>query len=151
MMTIDKLKEKYLSTVLALGFALMNCKFHLSSKIDMESFSDKAIDISSISFGFLLAVLALLLQSDTPSIQRIKQGGRFNELINFNKKAVVASALLAIIALLYLSFKVAIIHSSIYICGISIHEFIDCVILAVFTFQVIEVYLFLDLFYTIIK
>jgi hypothetical protein len=28
----------------------------------MEKFADKASDISSVSFGFLLAVLALLLQ-----------------------------------------------------------------------------------------
>lgn len=118
----------------------------------MESFMDKSIDISSISFGFLLAVLALLLQSDTPAITRIKESGRFGELINFNKKAVIASALLAITGLIYVSLKVATDYSHINLYQtVNLRHLIDCIGLGVFTFQIIEVFLFLDLFYFVIK
>jgi uncharacterized membrane protein (DUF485 family) len=151
-MTFDKLKEKYLSVFMAVVIAFVNLKINFSSKIDMNSFMEKSIDISSISFGFLLAVLALLLQSDTSAITRIKANGRFGELINFNRKAVIASAILAIVGLLYITTKISTCYANVLIFNqFKLGHLSDCIVLAIFIFQLIEVYLFLDLFYFVIK
>jgi len=52
-----------MSKVSALIMFIINYKIQFSSHFDMEKLMDKAIDFSSISFGFILAVLALLIQS----------------------------------------------------------------------------------------
>ena len=151
-MTIDKIKEKYLPVISALIITALNYQFKFSQKLDMGKFVDKAIDISSISFGFLLAVLALLLQTNNSKIEKIKLAGRFSELISFNKKAVTASALLAIISLFYVSLNLQIYNYQLLnFCSLSYTSIADLVFFAVFTYQIAVVYLFLDLFYFIIK
>lgn len=110
---------------------------------------DKAIDFSSISFGFLLAVLALLLQNTGPALKRIIEAGKFKELIKANKRAVIASAILSLIALIYLSLHMY--DSKEIILGTSVELICSSICLLVFAFQVFELILFLDLFYFIIK
>lgn len=151
-MTIDKIKEKYLPVISALVVVGLNYQFEFSQKLDMGKFVDKAIDISSISFGFLLAVLALLLQTNNSKIERIKVAGRFSELISFNKKAVSASALLAIISLFYVSSNLQTYNCQLAnFSTLSCTSIADLVFFAVFAYQISVVYLFLDLFYFIIK
>lgn len=112
---------------------------------------DKALDFASISFGFLLAVLALLLQSTGPGMQRITTGGKFPELIKYNKKVVIASALLALFALLYLSFNMHDISACALKDCASIKKYVDAFSLSLLVYQVSELFLFLGLFYEIIK
>ncbi|MFD2966289.1 hypothetical protein [Sphingobacterium bambusae] len=69
----------------------------------MEKLFDKAVDYSSISFGFLLTVLAILLQTQTKAISATKGAGRFGDLILANKKGAVASIILVFISIGYLS------------------------------------------------
>lgn len=151
-MTFDKLRQKYLSVILSIITAIINYRYYFSLNIDMSIFTDKAIDFSSISFGFLLAVLALLIQSDTPALNIIKINGRFNELISLNKKAVIASAFLVVVALIYVSFKIDVSFKD-YCLYHNFHlkKIADSLVLAIFIYQATEVYYFLDLFYIIIK
>lgn len=152
MKTIDNIKEKYLAIVTAIITATVCFKYNIGAFLDMEKFVDKAVDVSSISFGFLLAVLALLLQTNTDKINIIKQSGRFSELINFNKKAVIASAITAILALVYVGLKLyensAVIN---FHPNTAIKTVADTIFFACFAYQIVLVYLFLDLFYFIIK
>ncbi|MFC3357060.1 hypothetical protein [Sphingobacterium zeae] len=74
-MTIDKLKEQFLSIAVSLLLLFMDLRFKWSSEINMEKLIDKAVDYSSISFGFLLTVLAILLQTQTKAISAIKHAG----------------------------------------------------------------------------
>jgi len=151
-MTIDKIKEKYLSTIVSLIVGILNYTTAFSLSMDMGSFMDKTISFSSISFGFLLTVLSLLLQSNSPAINRIKASGRFDELINFNKKAVISSALLVFCALLYIGFRPDNQCDRIILKYIvNVRTIADTIALMIFIYQATEVYLFLDLFYVIIK
>lgn len=104
-MTASNLIQRFLSSLLAIGLFTSNYQIEFSRMMEMEKLMDKAIDFSSLSFGFLLAVLALLLQITSPAMQRIIESNRFEELINLNKKAVIASAILSILALLYIALK----------------------------------------------
>ena len=47
--------------------------------------------MESIIFGFLLAVLALTVQSNSISIRELRKSNRFNELIVYNKHAVICA------------------------------------------------------------
>lgn len=148
-MTIRKIIQNYLAIFLAVCFLIVNLKYDLGKGLDMEKVMDKSIDISSISFGFLLAVLALLLQGDNPGLNRIKESGNFSALVILNKKAVLASGLLIIIALLYLGLgcnKIELIQFN-----IEIRRLIDSICLAVLIYQLSIVFSFLDIFYYIIK
>ncbi len=115
----------------------------------MEKVMDKSIDLSSISFGFLLAVLALLLQGDNPGLNRIKESGNFPSLVLLNKKAVLASGLLIIVALLYLSLGCNKIVLTLF--DIEIRKVVDSISLGVLIYQLAMVFSFLDIFYYIIK
>jgi uncharacterized membrane protein (DUF485 family) len=149
-MTISKLQYLLLSFLLAIIVFVLNFKYDFSSNMDMDKLMDKAIDFASISFGFLLAVLALIIQSDSPALQRIIESERFKELIGLNKRAVLSSALLCFTALIYIGFKIS--ETQINISGnVKLHHVGDSLCLAIFIYQITEVLLFLDIFYTIIK
>lgn len=150
-MTLSKLKYLYLSTTLASFSIFFNYKFNYTKNWDMDKLMDKAMDFSSLSFGFLLAVLALLLQSDSPALKRINDSDKFQELINLNKKAVMASAILAITALFYIALKLHEAKEVIFWNMIDCHKFSDSLSIGIFTFQIVELFLFLDIFYFIVK
>jgi hypothetical protein len=147
-MTFEKFKEKYLAIMLSLLIGILNYKFQFSKCIDMEKLADKAIDVSSISFGFLLAVLALLLQTQTPKLDRIKSAGKFGELVGLNRRAVVSSSIVAIVSLLYVSVNIGLTNFQ---YNINIAILFDSFILVTAIYLVIVVYQFLDLFYFLIK
>lgn len=62
------------------------------------NFLDKIISITSTLFGFLLAVLTLLLQSNSATIEKMKKHGSFLKLIYLNKVTVLASIINCIIS-----------------------------------------------------
>lgn len=148
-MTFAKLKQDYLAIASALTFFVLSLKFDLSSKLDIGKLMDKSVDLASISFGFLLAVLALLLQANNPALARIKDSGQFSSLINLNKKAVLASGLLLIIALTHIGLDLSSLKD--YLFEISAIKLINSVCLSLLVYQLIIVYLFLDIFYFIAK
>ena len=87
-MTIQKLIQNYLALLFAVIALIINLKYDFGKSVAMDKIMDKAIDISSISFGFLLTVLAILLQGNNPALIRIKGNGKFEDLVSLNKKAV---------------------------------------------------------------
>lgn len=115
----------------------------------MNKVVDKSIDLSSISFGFLLAVLALLLQGDNGVINRIRASGKFKDLINLNKKAVLASGFLVVFALVYIALNLDEIRK--HLEYVIIMRVADSFFLAVLIYQLLVVLFFLDIFYFIIK
>ena len=150
-MTIDKLKEQFLFIAVSLLLLFMDLRFKWSSEINMEKLVDKAVDYSSISFGFLLTVLAILLQTQTKAISAIKHAGRFGDLIQANKKGVVASIILVFMSIGYLSIKNESNIAMPLFCELSALNIINSFYLAVFLYQFVEVILFLEIFYLAIK
>lgn len=75
------------------------------------SFLDKLISISSTLFGFLLAILTLILQGNSPTVNTMKVHGSYNRLINFNKVTVI-SAILNCVMSLVLSFCSTLINEN---------------------------------------
>ncbi len=149
-MTIDKLKEKYLAILVSVIVVVLNFIWQFTVVINMEKLVDKAIDYSSISFGFLLTVLAILLQAQTGALKAIKEAGRFNDLISFNKKGVVSSLVLAIYAIVYISLGIE--KSNLQLLSvISPRDFLDNIFIFILMYQLIQIILFLDLFYEIIN
>lgn len=145
MMTCDKIKEKYGSIIFSVIACILIFFVKIYHYLDMEKLVDKLIDYSSISFGFLLAVLAILLQSNTASINKIKEANKFNDLIFYNKKSVVSSLVLAIFCILYLALNLYKPSTCI------LNDIVSTLLLTVAIYQIIEVIIFLDLFYVLIK
>lgn len=150
-MTVDKLKEKFLSILLAIIIFVSDLSLRWSSKLDMERLVDKTVDYSSIGFGFLLTVLAILLQSQTKALLAIKNAGRFNDLINANKKGVIASLILVFISIVYLALTRADLFNLILYKEFSIKQLTDSAFLSILVYQLVEVVLFLEIFYIAIK
>ena len=128
-MTLSNLKYRYLSSVIGVITFVSNYKYEYSKLIDTEKLMDKSIDFSSISFGFLLAVLTLLLQNTGPAMQRIIKAGRLKDLINSNKKAVISSAILAFTALIFIGFKLN--DSTQFIFDVNLKKISNCIFLSV--------------------
>lgn len=84
-----------LSLVLTMTLLVFFSKFplikELGRKLLLESNLTLIITIESTLFGFLLAVLALILQMNNKLIESIKRFNRYNDLISFCKKAVYSS------------------------------------------------------------
>ena len=63
----------------------------INLKLFSDSFLNCVLTVESIIFGFLLAVLALTVQSNSISIRELRKSNRFNELIVYNKHAVICA------------------------------------------------------------
>lgn len=151
-MSLDKLKEDYLPIIAAIVIASLNLRFKFSEWIAMDTLADKAVEISSICFGFLLAVLTLLLQTQARKLENIRDAGRFSDLIAFNRKAVLGSAVLALVSLFYISMSLDVRTCHLVaIPKLPISLLLDTFVLAIFTYVVFVVYIFFDLFYFLIR
>lgn len=64
---------------------------------------DKTIDVGGLTFGFLLTVLTLMLQTPLKLINAAKRSDKFSELINSNKEAVLVSIVLVGFSLILIS------------------------------------------------
>jgi len=148
-MTLRKIIQDYLAIFLAGLFLALDLIYDVSSALDMERVMEKSIDIASISFGFLLAVLALLIQGENAALTRIKASGTYPKLIILNKKAVLASGLLVILSLLYLGFKLD--KLDLEAMSLNLSEVLNSLVISVLIYQLAVVFSFLDIFYYIIK
>ncbi len=108
-------------------------------------FLDKIISITSTLFGFLLAVLTLLLQSSSVTIEKMKKHGSFLKLIYLNKLIVLTSIINCILSFfLFFSMKL--------ICEKSekILKILTSLNFSLLSFVLINTLLFTILFYQII-
>ncbi|UKJ07920.1 hypothetical protein [Solitalea lacus] len=136
--------EKYGPLLLSTVITVSTAYFQLYKKMDLEKLLDKSIDFSAICFGFLIAVLTLILQSDSSSVKKLKEFNKFNDLIKYNKIAVLLSAIVSVAAILLLSTK-GMIESFCLVKTILYN-----LLIFLLSWQVIEVFKFLRLFYLII-
>lgn len=72
------------------------------SFIAEKDFFDKVIAITTTLFGFLLAVLTLIIQSNSPTVTMMKKHGSYKRLINYNKTIVLLSAVVCFFSLVLL-------------------------------------------------
>ncbi|MBB4108471.1 hypothetical protein [Pedobacter zeae] len=148
-MTFQKIIQNYLGLFSALLILTCNLIYDWSASIDMNKVMDKSIDISSISFGFLLAVLAILVQANNEAIIRIRESGNYPTLISLNKKAVISCGLLIIAALIFIGFDLSSSKASLF--NHSVRNIFDSICLSILVHQLIVVFMFLDIFYAIVK
>jgi hypothetical protein len=148
-MTFQKIIQNYLGLFSALLMLTFNLIYDWSTNIDMDKIMDKSIDISSISFGFLLAVLAILVQANNQAITSIRASGSYPTLISLNKKAVISCGLLIVAALIFIGFDLS--SSKLIVANHSVRNIFDSICLSILIHQLIVVFLFLDIFYAIIK
>ncbi|UZH56335.1 hypothetical protein JRG66_05580 [Salinimicrobium tongyeongense] len=129
--------------IAAFAFSILfweNLKF-----LDDATFLDKVISISSTLFGFLLAVLALIIQSNSSTIEGMKQHGSFVRLIRLNKMTVTLAIITSFYSLILLLGLEIIREKS---CEVLI--FMTSVNLGLFTMVLANTLLFTLVFYRII-
>lgn len=64
----------------------------------------QSIDICFILFGFLLTILALIVQGDNQTLQRLRKHIGYNRIILFNRRIVILSIILGFFSTLVLAF-----------------------------------------------
>lgn len=110
-----------------------------------DDFLDKIISITSTLFGFLLAVLTLLLQSNSPTVEKMKKHGSFLKLIYLNKTTVLVSLINCILSFfLYFGMKLKSEKSE------NLLNFLSSLNFSLLSFVLINTLLFTLLFYQII-
>ncbi len=88
-----------------LGIAAFACSMIFWENLkflDDVTFLDKVISISSTLFGFLLAVLALIIQSNSSTVEEMKRHGSFVRLIRLNKMTVTLAIITSFYSLILL-------------------------------------------------
>lgn len=105
--------ERYFPLVVSTGVILIVI-FWLSNfpvfraiahKLLIDSCLTQIITIEATLFGFLLAVLALILQMNNKLVDTLKEFDRFKDLILFSKKAVYSTFIVIALAILILLIK----------------------------------------------
>lgn len=93
--------ERLLGYAIGIFLTIFAYKYYSSCDfIFNSSFLDKVISICSTLFGFLLAILTLLLQGNSPTVNAMKLHGSYNRLINFNKITVLSAILTCTLSLI---------------------------------------------------
>lgn len=64
----------------------------------------QSIDICFILFGFLLTILALIVQGDNQTLQRLRKHSGYSRIILFNRRIVILSVILGFFSTLALAF-----------------------------------------------
>lgn len=153
-MSWAKLKENYLGVFLGLVAAAiviwLNPKY--SSCI---SFIQAIPQLTSCIFGFLLALLGIILQGDSPTITAIKSRTTiYNRFIRYNKKVVYLSLILSVLTLVIGYVDYSFVDGWLannYMC---LREFAIKVILSSISFGIVWLFVdlvsFLRLFYLLI-
>jgi hypothetical protein len=101
--TISYYIEKFCGITLSCLIVFIAWKYwsFFSFIIDRDFF-DKVITITTTLFGFLLAILTLLVQSNSATVVAMKKHGSFKRLINYNKTIVLLSAIVCFLSLILL-------------------------------------------------
>lgn len=139
---IEKLSG-YISAVILMYFSF--CYWEKFEFIKNVNFLDKIISITTTLFGFLLAILTLIIQSNSPTINKMKSHGSFKRLILLNKMTVLTSIINCIYSLI-LSFSVKIIE----IKSFTLLKILTTLNVGIFSFVIVNTLLFTIIFYRII-
>ena len=107
----------------------------------------KSFDLGIGTFGFLLAVLALIVQGNSNSIQKIKESEvLYKRFVLYNKKVVFLS-----ITICFYSVIIKLINDGLLLGNKSIVQHIDLSLyLFLITWFLIDTYRFLKVFYLVI-
>lgn len=133
----------YISGVIIMYFSFENWeKLEFIKSVD---FLDKVISITTTLFGFLLAILTLIIQSNSSTISKMKRHGSFERLILLNKLIVLTSIINCIYSLI-LSFTTCLIE----IKSLTLLKITTTINIGIFTFVIINTLLFTIIFYRII-
>ena len=156
MATFAKIKENYFGVfwgVIVATLVVFVFKPTYSESIDII----RALpQLTTCIFGFLLTLLGIILQGDGPVILSMRGSIKvYNRFIGYNKKIVILSFILTIIALIagYVS------HSWLNGFLLAIHPFCPvvarCISIFVLTFcsvwLIVDLMIFVKLFYLLIK
>lgn len=135
--------EKLCGYIIGLTFCVLSLKYTERFSFILEAnFLDKVISISSTLFGFLLAILTLILQGNSPTVNRMKLHGSYSRLITFNKFTVI-SAIVACVLSLLLTFCSSSINVSVVITFASLN-------LGIFISLLVNTVIFTLIFYKIV-
>jgi hypothetical protein len=139
---IEKLSG-YISAVIIMYFSFEYWeKLEFIKSVD---FLDKIISITTTLFGFLLAILTLIIQSNSSTINKMKSHGSFKRLILLNKLTVLTSIINCIYSLI-LSFTTNLIK----IKSLTLLKISTTINIGIFTFVIVNTLLFTIIFYRII-
>lgn len=116
------------------------------SFITEKDFFDKVIAITTTLFGFLLAVLTLIIQSNSPTVTTMKKHGSYKRLINYNKTIVILSAIVCFISLVLLLGREKLIVEQ----HVEILKYSGLVNLFLFLWTCFDTFVFVLIFYKII-
>lgn len=138
---IEKFASKLLGLLVGVYFFFNPVEKFISEDI----FFDKALSFSSTLFGFLLAVLTLIIQSNSKTIEKMKSNKSYSRLIRYNKNVVYMSGLLSLLSLIFISTNdiYSDSHHKIYTIFCSLNVSLLAVL-------VIDAIIFLIIFYSII-
>lgn len=96
--SFDKILEKYGSMALGIITFYIMFKYIEPEYDDYKGLIDSCLSISTNIFGFLLALLGIILQGNSSTIEAMRRrGALYKKFINLNKKVVI----LAFIVILY--------------------------------------------------
>lgn len=109
-----------------------------------SEFLSVIVTIETTLFGFLLAILAILLQLKGPVMNRIKKWNRFSELVSYSKSAVMSCALT-------LMFATMLILWSKWIEGYDNQYLIVTLWSTTLAYNILATYRFVSIFYVIAK
>lgn len=139
-----------------LGLVMAIITFSINpSYNNWKGFIQEFPTIGMCAFGFLLTLLSIIIQGNSPNIERMKsRTNLFNRFILFNKRIVM----LSLISSLY-SYLLGYLNFNWIIDGIHVDEcfvlFAEKFLLSLFTFLfiwfIVDVIHFIRLFYVLIK
>jgi len=133
----------YISAVIIMYFSFDNWeKLEFIKSVD---FLDKIISITTTLFGFLLAILTLIIQSNSSTITKMKNHGSFKRLILLNKSTVLTSIINCIYSLI-LAFSIELIE----IKSLILLKIATTINVGIFSFVLVNTFLFTIIFYRII-
>lgn len=115
------------------------------SFLNDSDFLENIVSISSTLFGFLLAVLTLIIQSESDTVSKMKKHGSFSRLIYLNKRTVLASVINCI-----LSFSLSISKEILFKSNIFLLKITESLNVGIFVFVVSNTLIFTVIFYRII-
>lgn len=147
---MDKTLSYYIEKLGGLTLAILLTAFayfywSFFSFITEKDFFDKVITITTTLFGFLLAVLTLVIQSSSPTVTMMKKHGSYKRLINYNKTIVLLSAIVCFISLVLLLGR-----EKLLVEHFEILKYSSLVNFLLFTWTCFDTFVFVLIFYKII-
>ena len=144
--TIGYWIEKLSSYLFGLAIsALTFYNWNESNFSNSDDFLKNIVSISATLFGFLLAILTLIIQGESKTIKKLKKHGSFKRLVLLNKRTVLSSIIICVF-----SFLLSIFKEDLFKINIDILKTLESINAGVFSFVVVNTLIFTLIFYRII-